>query len=67
MSSKLREANVGNPIGIANEKHGGIYRCTFDELKDCVRQGHGFVEDFAVINGICVWSKDEDDDGNVSK
>ena len=54
---------MGEPIGDED----GVWRCTFEELTDAVRRGEASAEDFAVIDGICVWTKEENDDGSIGK
>ena len=60
----MRNAKVGNPVG---DDVNGVWRCSFQEVTKAIQTGKAFVEDFAIINGICVWGKEEDGDGNIGK
>mmetsp|Transcript_16739 Transcript_16739/g.31709 ORF Transcript_16739/g.31709 Transcript_16739/m.31709 type:complete len:724 (-) Transcript_16739:1645-3816(-) len=62
LSSALRERNIGEPIG---EERNGIWKCSYEDLLYSIKNGIAFVEDFAVVDGICVWQKVEDEFGNV--
>jgi len=64
MSPALREAKIGEPIG---DDEQGVWRCSFEDVADAIRGGKAFVEEFIVGNGICVWNKEEDEDGNIGK
>lgn len=53
---KLREANVGSPVGdidLAN----GIWKCTQNDALAAIGQSAALPEDFMVVNGVCVWTK----------
>ena len=63
MNPDLRRANIGEPIG-DNDKN-GIWKCTFEELTGAIHEGLAFVEDFFVVDGICVWNKEVDENGNL--
>jgi putative AlgH/UPF0301 family transcriptional regulator len=62
MSPHLRKAKIGEPVG---DNVNGVWKCSFAELSDAIEEGVGFVEDFSIIDGICVWNKDEDENGNM--
>lgn len=63
-SPTLRNAKVGNPVG---EDVNGVWRCSFQEVTEAIQTGIAFVEDFAIIDGMCVWGKEEDGNGNIGK
>jgi putative AlgH/UPF0301 family transcriptional regulator len=54
-SERLRAAGVGAPVGTANT---GIWKCKADEVTMAVSQGLASVEDFFVVTGVSVWTKD---------
>ena len=62
MSPNLRKANVGEPIG---DNVNGVWKCSFVEISEAIQEGIAFVEDVFMIDGICVWNKDEDENGNM--
>lgn len=62
LSSALRERNIGEPIG---EERNGIWKCSYEDLLYSIEQGIAFVEDFALVDGICVWRKEQDEFGNI--
>jgi len=54
-SPVLRNANVGTPVG---SDRAGIWKCTPDEVSKAIGQGLGVPEEFLVVTGVTVWSKD---------
>ena len=54
-SDVLRRAGFGSPIGEANN---GVWKCTAEEVTMAISQGFATVEDFFVITGVSVWSKE---------
>lgn len=64
LSSALRERNIGEPIG---EDRNGIWKCSHEDLLYSIEHGIAFVEDFALVDGICVWQKKEDESGNIGE
>lgn len=61
-SQTLRDLNIGEPIG---EDHNGIWKCSFEEISDALREGQVFIEDVAIVNGISIWYKEQLDDGSL--
>ena len=54
-NADLRSAGIGAPVGPANT---GIYKCSADEVTIAIRQGLASVDDFFVITGVSVWTKE---------
>ena len=61
MNQKLRDANVGEPIG-----PNGVWSCTVDQCIIAIAKRIAHPEDFLVVDGFCLWSKVVDEKtGNV--
>jgi putative AlgH/UPF0301 family transcriptional regulator len=54
-NSVLRASKIGEPIG---HRKNGIWRCTADDVTDSIGQGLATPEDFFVVTGVAVWSKE---------
>ena len=54
-SATLRSAGIGAPVGPAST---GIWKCSADDVTIAIRQGLATVEDFFVITGVSVWTKE---------
>jgi putative AlgH/UPF0301 family transcriptional regulator len=56
-SESLRLAGIGSAVG---ENHGGIWKCTSDDVVSAVTKGLATPEEFFVVTGVSAWSKAED-------
>ncbi|GKY94049.1 hypothetical protein MPSEU_000371600 [Mayamaea pseudoterrestris] len=60
-NANLRAAGVGEPVGSADT---GIWKCTADDVAIAIRQGLALVEDFFVVTGVSVWTKENSAERN---
>jgi Uncharacterized ACR, COG1678 len=54
-NSVLRASKVGQPIG---HRRNGIWKCTASDVTDSIGQGLATPEDFFVVTGVAVWTKE---------
>lgn len=54
-SPSLQMLKVGSPIG---GKEHGIWKCTAQDVMTAVGQGNAKAEEFLVVSGVSVWTKD---------
>ena len=52
-SPKLREANVGKPVG----RQSGVWKCNAEAVTDAISKNLAEAEDFLVVSGVSVWPK----------
>jgi hypothetical protein len=55
-NSLLKATKVGEPIGSSPE---GIWKCTVNDMMSALVNGLAAIEDFLVVTGVSIWTKDE--------
>ena len=54
-SSTLKKAKIGSPIGSRDD---GIWKCTAQDVMTAIGHGQAKAEEFLVVSGVSVWTKD---------
>lgn len=55
-SSLLKATKIGEPIGSSPD---AIWKCTSNDMASAVAQGLATIEDFLIVTGVSIWTKDE--------
>jgi putative AlgH/UPF0301 family transcriptional regulator len=63
MNDELKQKHIGEPVG--ESVPNGIWKCSMEEVIDTISTGIATAEDFLVIDGICIWSQEVDDEGSI--
>lgn len=57
-NSLLKATNIGEPIGSSPDD---IWKCSSNDMASAVAQGLATIEDFLIVTGVSIWTKDENE------